>query len=294
MSATAVLVIVVLCLGNNWWKAEAGAYSRYVYRPLEMQPALEPPGRLVLRLRNPGWLGPNALDDFLPDHGHLMHLFMVRLPEMERVWHLHPDFVESGVFAHELPQMPAGKHQIYADVVHKSGVPETLVGEIELPDIAGKPLFGDDSAGVGPGLSQTRKDPHSAALEGGGRMVWEPGPTPLKAKQPYIHRFRIEDIAGRPAQDLELYMGMQGHAAFIKTDRSAFAHIHPSGSVPMAMMNLTTSPSAEPHTGHAASHQLPPVVAFPYGFPTPGDYRIVVQVKRAGKVETGVFDARVE
>ena len=35
-------------------------------------------------------------------------------------------------------------------------------------------------------------------------------------------------------------------------------------------------------------------VAFPYGFPRAGDYRIFVQVKRAGRIETGVFDARAE
>lgn len=35
-------------------------------------------------------------------------------------------------------------------------------------------------------------------------------------------------------------------------------------------------------------------VAFPYGFPKRGTYRIFVQVKRAGHVETGVFDAQVQ
>jgi hypothetical protein len=46
------------------------------------------------------------------------------------------------------------------------------------------------------------------------------------------------------------------------------------------------------HSMHAAG--LPAGVSFPYGFPQPGHYRIFVQVKRAGKVETGIFDARVE
>ena len=39
---------------------------------------------------------------------------------------------------------------------------------------------------------------------------------------------------------------------------------------------------------------LPAEVSFPYGFPKGGDYRLFVQVKRAGQVETGVFDAHVE
>jgi hypothetical protein len=35
-------------------------------------------------------------------------------------------------------------------------------------------------------------------------------------------------------------------------------------------------------------------ISFPYGFPKAGLYRIFVQIKRSGRVQTGVFDAHVE
>jgi hypothetical protein len=34
-------------------------------------------------------------------------------------------------------------------------------------------------------------------------------------------------------------------------------------------------------------------VSFPYGFPKPGEYRLFVQMKRGGVIETGVFDTQV-
>jgi hypothetical protein len=39
---------------------------------------------------------------------------------------------------------------------------------------------------------------------------------------------------------------------------------------------------------------LPAEISFPYGFPKPGSYRFYVQVKRGGRIETGIFDAHVE
>ena len=50
-------------------------------------------------------------------------------------------------------------------------------------------------------------------------------------------------------------------------------------------------PGANDHERHQMG--TPSVVTFPYGFPEPGDYRIFVQVKRAGKIVTGAFDANV-
>jgi hypothetical protein len=91
-----------------------------------------------------------------------------------------------------------------------------------------------------------------------------------------------------------LYMGMPGHAAFVSPDRSVFAHVHPSGSVPMAALDLARP--ADPHTGHMTTMHsgLPAEVSFPYGFPKPGPYRIYVQMNHAGQIVTGIFDAKVE
>jgi hypothetical protein len=115
-------------------------------------------------------------------------------------------------------------------------------------------------------------------------------------------KFKIEDKDGQPAKDVEPYMGMAGHAEIVSSDLSVFAHIHPAGSVSMAALGLANSGGMSAVEGgmpsgmmmSAAAQKLEPEVTFPYGFPKAGEYRIFVQIKRAGQVETGVFDAHVQ
>jgi hypothetical protein len=292
MAVAAVGVVVLLGFGKQWWGSEEGDYMRVIFKPLVLRPGLNG-SRLTLRLEDPGWLG-RRTDDLLPDHGHLMHLYMLRLPDLDLVWHLHPEPDSAGSFTQQLPSLPAGRYALFGDIVHANGLAETATAEIELPDIAGQPLTGDDAAGAGPPLAKADYNRSVAPFPGGSRMIWERGETPLHAKRPYLFRFRLEDGAGEPVRDMELYMGMLGHAAFVRSDRSVFAHVHPAGSVPMAALALTQPEN--PHAGHMmmASSGLPAEVSFPYGFPKPGDYRIYVQVKRGGNILTGVFDARVE
>jgi hypothetical protein len=290
MAATLALVIAAVIGGNAWWNAEAADYGRYVYKPLELGPTVEG-NQLKLAITDPGWLRARRTDDFVPDHGHLMHLFVVHVPEMDRIWHLHPTASASG-FRQALPDMPSGRYQLFADVVHADSLAETMVAELTLAnDIHGAALDGDDSSGAAPPWSAFDPTRNESPLSDGGKLVWlREGP--LKARQVSHFRFRALGADGQPARDLELYMGMLGHAAFINSDRSVFAHVHPTGSVPMAAVQALTN---DPHAGHEMHDAaLPSEIAFPYGFPKPGDYRIFVQLKRAGKVDTGIFDARVE
>jgi hypothetical protein len=298
--AAAVFTAAVVFFGNSWWTAEASSYARYVYKPLEATPTVSADGRLRLALRDPGWIPSRRLDDFAPDHGHLMHLFVVS-PALDRLWHLHPEESTTGVFEHTLPDMPAGRYELFADLVHKTGVSETVTGTLDAPAISGKSLSGDDSAWT-ESTVRLKADTTSSVVSGvsrtvndGTRIVWvRDEKAPLKRKQLTMFTFRVEDASGQPARDLELYMGMPGHAVFVRRDRRVFAHVHPSGSAPMAALAIAMPANAlsDPHARHTAA--LPAEVSFPYGFPEPGDYRIFVQVKRAGRVQTAVFDARVE
>ena len=141
-----------------WWSVEATAYDRYVYKPLIGSPRVMPDSTLSLSLTDPGWIGSRRLDDFVPDHGHPMHLFVMS-PALDRLWHLHPREAGPGTFEHRLPPIPAGKYELFADLVHATGVSETVTGQIETAGIQGVPLSGDDSA-----WSARTRPCHAAAL----------------------------------------------------------------------------------------------------------------------------------
>jgi hypothetical protein len=321
MAFAAILVGGLVYLGGRWWSVEARNYAASVYKSPPISASLEPGGRLVLCGEGggvvivPGRVARVAtskkLDDLVPDHNHLLHLFLIRVPAMDRFYHLHPEQIEAGVFAQNLPAVSAGHYQIFADIVHRSGFPETLVGEIDLPDVAGRPLAGDDSEWSGNALTQPLADTSGSRLTDGGRLVWDRDASlhgsPPKANVPLSFRFRVLDKDGEPAQDLEPYMGMAGHAEFVRADCTVFAHVHPAGSVSMAALDLAKSSllagaggasMSLPMTEHAdmamPSESLPAEISFPYGFPRPGLYRIFVQVKRAGGIQTGAFDVRAE
>ena len=317
MLGTAIVVLGILFFGNMWWNSEArGRTLEMVYKAPPLNVSLQPSGKLVLQMGDSAWhrtRPDTVMTNLIPDHGHLMHLFLIRVPQMDRFYHLHPELTSgsTNAFAIGLPQVPAGHYQVFADIVRESGFPDTMVAEIDLPNVPGVSLTGDNSeASTHPipndaSLSSSNTDVTEKGdidtLSDGYRMVWERGPVPLSANHFVWLRFRLEDPQGKPASDVEPYMGMAGHAEIIRSDRSVFAHVHPDGSVAMAALELTQKNPATPAIGNGSAMmamQMPmdkmsPEVSFPYGFPKAGEYRIFVQIKRAGHIETGVFDTEI-
>ena len=335
MAVAVVLVVTMLALGNWWWNAQAADLKQtmiYSTPPLSVSLSnTDGVAQLTLRIEENFWHKTRKDQwsmSLIPDHGHLMHAFLLRIPAMDRFYHLHPEQQNDGSFLLKLPAIPAGKYKIFADIVRGTGFPETLVSEIDLPDlkgdVKGEVFSGDDSAVSAPALASSAPA-NVSALSDGSRMIWEQDGT-LKAGQVAWFRFRIENAQHQPVTDLEPYMGMAGHAEFVRSDLSVFAHIHPAGSVPMASLMLvqkdfgasaesdTKQEDANKHSAmtsdasmnqasmnhvamnHASMNSppsLPAEVSFPYGFPQPGNYRLFVQIKRHGQVETGVFDAHV-
>lgn len=289
-----VLVLGMLFLGNSWWDSEASTQKQdMLYKAPPLNASLTNGNHLVLQMGSSHW-HERRKDAWsmklIPDHGHIMHLFLLRVPAMDRFYHLHPEQMPDGSFALDLPSLDAGHYKIFADVVRETGFPDTMVSEMDLPQIAGKSLAGDDSD-VSAAAFNASNPAQVSPLADGGRMVWErDSSAPAIGKLTWF-RFKVEDKDGKPVNDLEPYMGMAGHAVFVRSDENVFAHIHPAGSVPMAALAATQSDSGMKHD---MVMKMAPGVSFPYGFPAAGDYRLFVQVKRGGRVETGVFDTRVQ
>jgi hypothetical protein len=206
-------------------------------------------------------------------------------------------------FPSALPQLPAGKYRIFADIVHESGFTHTLVNSIDIPAGSGMPVAvgdPDDSWYAGTAASGSK-----ATLDSGYTIEWLRNGE-LKANSPLSLKFIVRNPDGTPAV-LSPYMGMAAHAVVARDDGSVFVHLHPNGTFSMASQmafsmrqpgdsvrgslgrRLTRAETsmlqhAEPTTGE---------VSFPYAFPRSGTYRIWVQVKHGGKILTAAFNAPI-
>lgn len=338
--------------GNMWWNAETANYQQNIYRPYTAMSSisLREGGQRVLNFKiDSASVKGRSLSFIIPDHGKLMHMFLVKEGSMDVFAHLHPSRKDTLTFEAPLPNMPAGRYLVFADVLRYHSLQNTITDTVEIPQTpkvnVAPTLTGDsdDTFVVTNAINKTANSVIDESiticgtpgvktkLQDGSSIVWEEKPNQkLIAGKVYDLKFSVLAPDGKPAE-LQTYLGMMGHAAVIKDDGSVYIHLHPNGtfsstavqvlqkridetenkrpslnnakrfrdSVDNVLAKLQTMTEAERdkllmgNMKHEVNGHHGGQVTFPYVFPKAGHYRVWLQVKREGKILTGVFDANV-
>lgn len=327
MAATAVFLGFCLWRGKAWWDSEAADYrNNRLYQPLSAKATVTTEAdkrRLALSLDVPR---PDRATPLMPDHGKLMHLFLIREPGLDVFAHLHPLKTGRYQFETQLPKIPEGTYRLYADVTFETGSADTSTTVLQIPAPRANTDESVSSGNTAAGAAVVDPDdswrvlsadesnqPGRCRISDQYEMAWL-SPGRLEVNQQVKLRFNIRDRNGQ-APELQPYLGMRGHLVLRSEDGSVFIHVHPGGTASMAAMQLSVLRTEGklplkaafgaddpicvlPPPGQAEQSWLGGFgpesdLSFPYAFPRPGRYRLWVQVKIQGKVLTGVFDAQV-
>ncbi|MEM1136031.1 MAG: hypothetical protein AAGI07_09340 [Bacteroidota bacterium] len=241
----------VLYLGKMWWESEENRYERYMYKPVGLSAEILPMQNMQvmrLNLEDEGHFDRKA-GDLIPDHGKLMHLFMMSASSMDVFAHLHPVKFDSVTYDVSLPELPNGRYHLFADIVHQSGLNETLVTDITLGNTGMQasiiPITGAGNVQDIPPSDENdswylyeKPNQFIQKIKNGYQMTWEQqADKKYKVGQVASLKFSLADHNGLPVA-LEPYLGMLGHSAIAKKDASVFIHLHPIGTISMAAQEM--------------------------------------------------------
>lgn len=312
----AVLTSTLVLGGWNWWSAVERDYRKSLSRGVQAEGAVSagPNRTLTLRVTDSAWkfikpgerLRGSLSTPLMPDHGKLMHLFLIEAGGTGAVAHLHPVRQDERTFTTPLPGVPAGRYWLFADVVHESGASRTIVDTVDVAAGEARPnADGDDAWAARVPTVNTAP----AVLADNATFAITLDGTPTAGKDVVI-RAHLANRDGTPAE-LVPWLGMAGHAMLLRTDGAVFMHLHPMGTGSMAaqarLMRREAGDTAfhgdsqpmvmdDMAAMHGGSHTAPSTgdVSFPVAFPSAGRYRLFVQVRRSsGVIETAALDVTV-
>jgi hypothetical protein len=303
-SIAAGIVGLLVLGGAKWWNAEATAYKSTLYTPLRTQVVVRDSGgapTITLSVVDTNFRE-GRVSALMRDHGRIAHLFLVRVDTEGVLAHLHPEQVEFGTLRGPLPPLPAGRYRLFADVVHETGFQRTFVDSVTLAAplaASASHLDRDDAWFTGPLSALSSAAPLGDRIT----LAWAGDSQPVVGRTGVL-RFTLHQPSGESVM-VEPYLGMTGHAVVMRDDGKVYVHLHPSGTSAMASSLAfsirdrgDTTPDGRLRIGSgemgATSTQPLREISFPYAFPSPGHYRVWVQLRIRDSVRTAGFEVAVK
>jgi len=295
---------LILFGGAKWWTAVDAEYRQSMFRAPAVDAFVGKDGRTLRLVVHDTSAHRAIFSPVAPDHGKMMHLFLVRSPSMDAFAHLHPAQMDSLVFVTTVPDLPAGDYRLFGDIVLENGTSLTVSNMVSLANAAHSTPSDSDDAWTPSVTAVTARGNAVAPMGHGYRLAWAGGAGPLPANSPLDLRVLVVDSAGNPAR-LEPYLGMAAHAVVLRDDGSVFIHLHPMGTVATTAQQIykardrgdTTARGRLRPEALADSSMMPMsfggALSFPYEFPKAGRYRIWIQAKPGHEILTGAFDVEV-
>jgi hypothetical protein len=170
--------------------------------------------------------------------------------------HVHPTRAADGSWRVPLTLRRAGAYRVFADFA---------------PAATGRTLTLGADLAVGGTYSPAALPPVSATAPAGDLDVALSG-SPVAGRESTL-TFRVTR-GGAPVRDIERYLGAYGHLVSLRVGDLAYLHTHPVGDAPV---------------GRPGG----PEISFGTTFPTPGTYRLFLDLKVGGAVRTAAFTVTV-
>ncbi|MEN2283732.1 hypothetical protein AAGF08_16430 [Algoriphagus sp. SE2] len=258
-----VLMALVLWGGSLWWNTWKNDYQRFMYKPFTATSTVYEKDQkqrlkfMVDSTKLESLYLTRSLNYLIPDHGKIMHMFLVRAGQLDVFAHLHPQRLDSAHFETIIPPLPAGEYHVFTDVSRLSGFSETIADTVIIPEA--DPIVAqnwkdsllldtDDTYYITDPIISSEKQ---VIMPGGDIVVCgSPGKRTMLPDSSYVTleipdegkftteslyhlTLAVQDKDGSPAT-LDPYLGMMGHAVVFKEDGSVYIHLHPVGSYSMA------------------------------------------------------------
>jgi len=296
---------LILFGGAKWWNAVDADYRRSIFHAPAVDATVGEDGQTLRLVVHDTSNFRSIFVPVAPEHGKMMHLFLVRWPSMDAFAHLHPAAVDSLVFVTTVPEIPPGDYRLFGDIMLENGTSLTVSNTVKLSAPARVAAPSDSDDAWTPSVAAVPARANALAPMGHGfRLAWAGGDGALPSNTSLDLRFIVVDSVGNPAR-LAPYLGMAAHAVVLRDDGSVFIHLHPMGTVATTAQQIfkardrgdTTTRGRLKADALADSSTMPMTfggtLSFPYEFPQPGHYRIWVQAKPGREILTGAFDVNV-